>query len=97
MVKPCFIFKHLTINKLKRGSASIPNRKNIAGYENFSTLLPLTPKVFASQKRFSVTPTHFSFFPFTFYLFAGAIRVGADFRFEIGITPPPPSFLTAHC
>jgi hypothetical protein len=49
------------VNKLSRGSALISKRRKYWLYNKpFSTLLPLAPKVFASQKRFSATPTRFS-------------------------------------
>jgi hypothetical protein len=58
---------------LCKNSAS---RSNLLRYASQITLVPLLPLLI---------DIFLYLLPFTFYLFAVDIRVGADFRFEIGI------------
>jgi hypothetical protein len=52
--------KFTNVNKLRRGSTVDVKGKPILPYNKpLLTLLPLAPKVFASQKRFFATPTCF--------------------------------------
>jgi hypothetical protein len=60
------LFRFLGAFLLRKNSAS---HSNLLCYASQITLVPPLPLLIA----------HFSFFPFTFYLFAGAIRVALIF------------------